>query len=278
VLLDGERRQNGERGRAMKKPIALMLSLCAATTLAQGPPAERADVSGNDAAIDERAIATLTKMTDFLKTLQTFRIDSESSKDEIVDTDMKIQKIATSEMTVRRPDRFHAQTRSDDRDLDFFYDGQTLTVFSVRQNYYAATAVPPTIVRTLDAARARYGIELPLADFIQMAAGEDFRSSIIRAGYIGTSRIDGVECDHLAIRQADVDWQVWIEKDDTPVPRRLVVTTKTETTQPQFIAMLTWDLSPQIDDTQFTFTPPPHATRIMFARKKAAEATSGGRP
>ena len=264
----------------MKKPIELVLSLslCAATTLAQGPPAERADVSGNDAAIDERAIATLATMTDFLKTLRTFRIDSESSKDEIVDADMKIQKVATSEITVRRPDRFHAQTRSDDRDIAFFYDGRTLTVFSGRQNYYATTAAPPTVARTLDAARARYGIDLPLADFIQMAAGEDFRSSIIGAGYIGTSRIDGVECDHLAIRQADVDWQVWIEKDDTPVPRRLVVTTKTETTQPQFIAMLTWDLSPQIDDTQFTFTPPPHAIRIMFGRKKAAEETSGGRP
>jgi hypothetical protein len=54
-----------------------------------------------------------------------------------------------------------------------------------------------------------------------MAAGEDFRSSITGAGYLGTSRIDGVECDHLAIRQADVDWQVSIETDPTPVPRRL---------------------------------------------------------
>jgi hypothetical protein len=260
------------------KQIVLMLSLCAATTLAQAPPAERPDVVGNDAAVEERAIASLAKMTDFLKTVQTFSIDSESSKDEIVDTDMKIQKMATSEITVRRPDRFHAQVRSDDRDLDFFYDGQTLTVFSVRQNHYATTPVPPTIARTLDAARARYGIDIPLADFLQMAAGEDFRSSITGAGYIGTSRIDGVECDHLAIRQADVDWQVWIEKDQTPVPRRLVVTTKAEPTQPQFVATLTWNLSPQINEKQFTFTPPPNASRIMFARKKAAEETSGGRP
>ena len=260
------------------KQIVLMLSLCAATTLAQAPPAERPDVGGNDAAVDERAIASLAKMTDFLKTVQTFSIDSESSKDEIVDTDMKIQKMATSEITVRRPDRFHAQVRSDDRDLDFFYDGQTLTVFSVRQNHYATTPVPPTIARTLDAARARYGIDIPLADFLQMAAGEDFRSSIGGAGYIGTSRIDGVECDHLAIRQADVDWQVWIEKDQTPVPRRLVVTTKAEPTQPQFVATLTCNLSPQINEKQFTFTPPPNASRIMFARKKAAEETSGGRP
>jgi hypothetical protein len=260
------------------KPIVLMLSLCAATMLAQGPPAERPDVAGNDAAVDERAIAALATMTDFLKTLQTFSIDSKWSKDEIVDTNMKIQKMATNEITVRRPDRFHAQMRSDDRDLDFFYDGKTLTVFSVRQNYYATTAVPPTVARTLDAARARYGIDIPLADFLQMAAGEDFRSSIIGAGYIGTSRIDGVECDHLAIRQAEVDWQVWIEKGQTPVPRRLVVTTKTEPTQPQFIATLTWNLSPQIDEKQFTFTPPPNASRILFARKKPAEETSGGRP
>ena len=120
----------------------------------------------------------------------------------------------------------------------------------------------------LDATRARHGIELPLADFIQMAAGEDFRQSIIGAGYIGTSRIAGVDCHHLAIRQADVDWQVWIENSQTPVPRKLVITTKTEPTQPQYMATLAWDLAPRIDDSLFSFTPPPTASRIMFARAK----------
>jgi hypothetical protein len=53
-----------------------------------------------------------------------------------------------------------------------------------------------------------------------MAAGEDLLQDMTAAGYIGTSWIDGVECDHVAVRQADVDWQVWIERGDTPLPRK----------------------------------------------------------
>jgi hypothetical protein len=53
-----------------------------------------------------------------------------------------------------------------------------------------------------------------------MAAGENLLQDMTAAGYIGTSWIDGVECDHVAVRQADVDWQVWIERGDTPLPRK----------------------------------------------------------
>ena len=81
------------------------------------------------------------------------------------------------------------------------------------------------------------------------------------------SRIGGVECDHVAIRQPDVDWQVWIEKGDAPLPRKVVITTKTQPTQPQYIATLKWDTSASIDRNLFAFTPPADAVRIRFARR-----------
>ena len=99
-----------------------------------------------------------------------------------------------------------------------------------------------------------------------MAAQENLLHNITAAGYIGTSRIDGTECDHIAIRQPDVDWQVWIEKGDTPLPRKVVITTKKQPTQPQFIGTLKWDINPSIDSNLFTFTPPADAIRIKFAR------------
>jgi hypothetical protein len=116
------------------KPVALILTVCTTAVLAQAPSVERPDVGGTNAAIDERAIATLARMTEHLKTLENFRISSESSRDEIVDTDMKIQKNMSSDITVRRPDRLRAHVRGDDQDLDFFYNGQTLTVFSSQKN------------------------------------------------------------------------------------------------------------------------------------------------
>jgi hypothetical protein len=241
--------------------------------MAQTPSAERNKPTGKDSAIDEKAMAALARMTDFLKTLKAFKINSESSRDEIVDTDMKIQKNASNEVSVRLPNHLYAHVQSDDHDLEFIYDGQTFTLFSAKKNYYASTNAPPTVSRTLDAIRARHGIVFPLADFIQMAAADNVMQDIIGSGYIGTSRIDGVECDHLAIRQPDVDWQVWIERSTTPLPRKLVITSKKEPTQPQYISRIGWDLSSAIDDNLFTFTPPPDAVRIKFARTNDGEQT-----
>ena len=262
------------------KRVAFALSVCALTGFAQMSSAQHPHQhqhqsphhqARSDEAIDNRAMSALTAMNDYLRTLKVFRLTSESSKDEIVDTDMKIQKNASSVMSVMLPDRLHARVQGDDRNFEFFYNGQSLTVFTSKKNVYASTPAPPTVRRMLDATRARHGIELPLADFIQMAAGEDFQQSITGAGYIGTSRIAGVDCHHLAIRQADVDWQVWIENSQTPVPRKLVITTKTEPTQPQYMATLAWELAPRIDDSLFSFTPPPTAARIMFSRAKERE-------
>ena len=156
---------------------------------------------------------------------------------------------------------------ADEQDLQFFYDGKTLTLYNAPDKVYASVEAPPTVSRTLDAIRVRYGIVFPLADFIQMSAQENLLQNITTAGYIGPSRIDGVECDHIAVRQPDVDWQVWIQKGETPLPRKVVITTKKQPTQPQYIATLKWDTSPSIDSNLFSFTPPADAVRIKFARR-----------
>ena len=207
-------------------------------------------------------------MSDYLKTLKSFRIKSEVSKDEIVDTNMKVQKNALNEVSLQLPDRFLAHIVSDEQDLDFIYDGATLTLYDKARKYYATAPAPPTVARTLDAVRARYGIVFPLADFIYMASNQNLLQNITDAGYIGISRVDGVECEHIAVRQQDVDWQVWIEKGNTPLPRKFVITTKKQPTQPQYIASLQWNLDPGFDGNLFTLTAPKDAVRIKFARAK----------
>jgi hypothetical protein len=255
------------------KRVVLLLTLSIATAMAQPASTQQRNKPSRSDEIDDRAMATLTRMSDYLKTLKTFRINSEISQDQIVDTNMKVQKNGTNETFVRMPDRLHTHLETDDHDLEFIYDGKTFTLFGVGQNFYASSPAPPTISRTLNAVRAKYGIVFPLADFIQMAGDENLLQEVTMVGYIGTSRIDGVECDHLAIRQTEVDWQVWIEKGDKPLPRRVVITTKTQPTQPQFMTTLRWDLSPTIDDNMFSFTPPTDAVRIRFGRKTEKKVT-----
>jgi hypothetical protein len=252
----------------MNRRTILILSIwCVSAVIAVAQtPQVRQKPTDTRVAIDPRAMAALSRMIDYLKTLKSFRINSEASKDEIVDSNMKIQKSASNEIFIHLPDRLFAHLKSDEQDLQFIYDGQTLTLYDLQGKYYATAPAPPTVSRTLDAVQARYGIVFPLADFIQMSVQENFLQKITAAGYIGTSSIDGTECDHVAIRQPDVDWQVWIEKGPTALPRKLVITTKTQPTQPQFIARIQWDTTSDIDSNLFTFTPPDDAVRIKFNR------------
>ena len=78
----------------MNRQIILIVTICcffSVIAVAQKPQTRQkpADQSG---AIDPRAMAALNRMNDYLKTLKTFRINTEVSKDELVDTNMKIQK------------------------------------------------------------------------------------------------------------------------------------------------------------------------------------------
>jgi len=238
----------------------------AAIAAAQAPTRQKPD--NKSGAMDPQAMAALNRMSDYLKTLKSFRINTEVSKDELVDTNMKIQKSASNEITVQSPDRLYAHVVADEQDLQFFYDGKTLTLYNAPDKVYASVEAPPTVSRTLDAIRVRYGIVFPLADFIQMSAQENLLQNITTAGYIGPSRIDGVECDHIAVRQPDVDWQVWIQKGEAALPLKVVITTKSQPTQPQFIAKLKWDTTATIDSDLFTFTPPDDAVRIKFAARQ----------
>ena len=51
---------------------------------------------------------------------------------------------------------------------------------------------------------------------------------------LGSGVIGGVECDHLAFRTKDVDWEMWIAQGDEPYPCRYVITSTHVNGAPQY--------------------------------------------
>ena len=93
-------------------------------------------------------------------------------------------------------------------------------------------APPPTLSGTaLDALTSEYDFELPLTDLLYMASGTDPGAHATEAGVIGTSVVDGVECEHLAFRSKKADWQVWIDKIDL-LPKKVAITTRDQPGRP----------------------------------------------
>ena len=82
------------------------------------------------------------------------------------------------------------------------------------------------------------------------------------------------ECDHLAFRKKDVDFEVWIAQGAQPYPCRYDITTKVVAGEPEFrIQIRNWKTGKNVAADDFSFTPPAGTARVDFAQYKKLRNT-----
>ena len=86
---------------------------------------------------------------------------------------------------------------------------------------------------------------------------------VMSGSYIGTGFVNGVECHHLAFRQAKVDWQLWVQTGDSSLPMKYIITSKWVTGAPQYsVRFQDWNTKPEISADRFVFLPPEGAKKL----------------
>jgi len=218
-------------------------------------------------AIEPEAAQILQKMSDYLGSLNRFTLSSESTIDTIMPSGQQIQLGAHVDAAIQRPNRLRLNHQGDDIDQEFYFDGNTLTLYGKQDSYYANLSVSKSvdIDTVLDLARTEVGVILPAADLFYQGAYEGLMEDVESGIVVGSSTVGGVEVHHLAFRGSEVDWQIWIEKGDKPLPRKYVITSKWIAGAPQFTAVFSdWNTAAKLDDALFIFSPPPAAQKIGF--------------
>jgi hypothetical protein len=214
---------------------------------------------------EAKAIEALTAMGKYLRSLKSYAVRAETNIDEILDNGQKIQFGGAVDYRVQMPNRLRAEVRSDRKTRDVIYDGKTITQYAPRMGYYATVDAPGTVAEALTMVDQKFDVEIPLSDLFFWGTDKSGVDDIKEAAYIGPAKIGGKSCDQYAYRQAGVDWQVWIQAGKQPLPCKMVITTTSEAAQPQYSAVLKWDLAPKFDDTTFKFAPPKGARKIAQA-------------
>jgi hypothetical protein len=226
-----------------------------------------------DQYISPEAQAVLDRMTATLRGLDSFSIDASGTRDEVVAYGYKLQNNETATLSVQRPNRLRAEVRGDLRERTFVYDGGTVSMYSGDDDAYTRTPVSANLDRLvgglLDA-----GIELPLIDVLYQGFTGTLTDAVRGGILVGESSVDGVLCDQLAFRQANVDWQLWVEKGERALPRKIVITTRYVVGDPQFQAVMRWNLQPKFNSNTFVFTPPKGAREIPFLDAAALQEGS----
>jgi hypothetical protein len=225
------------------------------------------------AGIDPQAEKLLKRMSDYLAGRQQFTAKAESTLEVVLTSGQKIQFNSPATLEVSRPNKLRAHRKSDIANQEFFYDGKTLTLYSPRENVYATAAAPPTLDETLDFAREKLDIIAPAAELLYKNAAERMLKESSSGFVVGQSVVGGVKCTHLAFRGAEVDWQIWIEDGDKPLPRKFILTSKKVAGEPQFTVLIrNWDVAPKLTNSEFSFTPPKGAKKIEFLQLTAEAA------
>ena len=218
--------------------------------------------------VDPEAIKALDSMGTYLRSLKSFQVKADVTNDDVLDDGEIVQYTSKVDLLTAKPNRLRVEVTSDDKQRLFFYDGKNFTVWGKLVNYYATVPAPPTIDKLIDDADKKFGIELPLVDLFKWGTDPEAIKRIKSAIDIGPSSIDGVTCEQYAFRQEGIDWQIWIQLGQFPLPRKFVIRSLSDEARPQHSDTLTWNLAPSFDDNAFVFDPPPDAKRIVLAEEK----------
>ena len=223
--------------------------------------------------VEPRADQILKQMSDYLKNLKQFTVTAQTSYESILDDGEKITYLNQAEIVIKRPNRLYIHRTGMIRDQEYFYDGKTFTVYGRNKNLYASAQVPPTLDQMLEYATDVLNLPAPGNDLFYSDVYEGLMSDVISGIYVGKNKIDGVLCHHLAYRGSEVDWQIWIQDGEEPLPRLYIITSKWITGAPEYsMAIRKWDVGKEIPDKRFHFVPPKGATKIRFLTAQEVES------
>jgi len=217
------------------------------------------------AGIEPQAEKLLKASMAFLAAQKRFSVDTRNTIDVVLTSGQKLQFGAVATASVQRPNKLRGERKGDLVDQVFIYDGKSLTLYNPGQKYYATVGAPGTLEAMLDFARTSLDIIAPGGDLLYANAYEILMENVTSGFVVGKSVVEGVRCDHLAFRGADVDWQIWIQEGKQPLPRKWLIITGDIAGSPEFAVVMTnWNLAPKFADGMFDFTPPKGAKKVDF--------------
>jgi hypothetical protein len=243
--------------RRTKARVARAKPACPAPTVAKAPK------------IDPKAVEVLKQMSDYLQSLDRFAVRTEGNREVVFPSGLTVDSLCATDLKVERPNHLRADIVSAKRNVQVYYDGQNVKLFSPEQKLWAEWPAPGTIGEALARAQKQYALDLPATDFLGKDAYQTMVGKASVGAYVGRSLVRGQMAHKLAFRGKDVDWQVWVKEGEQPLPLRLVIVDRAVSGSPRYEITLTdWDTAPQFDETVFNFTPPEGASRITAAEVK----------
>jgi hypothetical protein len=205
----------------------------------------------------------LKAMSDYMASQKSISFQYDSELQIVLADGQKVGLASSGTMEIGRPDRIRATRNGGFADVELNFDGKTLTLLGQDVNLYAQSKLEGSLDKLVDEIRSTYHRPVPAADLIMANPYTELMADVKDMKDLGSGVIRGQECDHLAFRNQDVDWEIWIAQGDKPYPCRYVITSTKVEGAPQYrIDVSNWKASTDASSTDFTFQAPAGAKLV----------------
>lgn len=236
------------------KACTVVLAL-AMTAGSAGISAARAD--------EAQAKKMFKAMSDYLAGQKAIALEYDSNLEVITEQNEKLGIASSGTLTLDRPDKLRATRTGGFANVELVFDGKTLMLLGKNANAYAQVDAPGTIDQLVDELRDKYRRPMPAADLLMSDPYKELMPLVVSGRDLGSGVIRGVECDHLAFRTDDVDWQIWIAQGDRPYPCRYVITSTKVKGSPQYtVDVRSWKTGAEVASTSFSAAVPAGARKV----------------
>jgi hypothetical protein len=206
----------------------------------------------------------LKAMSDYLAGQKSLSAKFDSDIEVVTPELQKIQFASSGELKMNRPDKLRIRRTGGYADVELVYDGKSVSLYGNNAKSYVQADMAGTVDQMIGALQSRSGAGMPGSDLLLSNSYDELMANVLEGKHIGQGVVDGVECEHLAFRGPDTDWQIWIETGAKPVPRKYVITSKTIAGAPQYsLKVREWKTDANAD-ADFAFKAPADATKVAL--------------
>ena len=239
---------------------AVALSMIVLLGTSAGTKAEEAD-----------AKRILKAMSEYMAAQESISFEFDATLEVVTNEEQKLALASSGTLMLKRPDKIRVTRAGGFADIEMSFDGKMLTLLGKNLNLFTQLEVPGTIDHLVDELKDTYNRPLPAADLLLSNAYDELMRDVVDVKDLGSGVVGGVECDYLAFRTKDVDWQIWIAQGKHPYPCRYVITSKHLGSMPQYtIQIRDWKTGGEVAATDFGFKNPTQAAKVELKDLKGA--------
>ena len=215
----------------------------------------------------------LKQMGAYVGSADQFTFHADVTFDHVLPSGQKVQYAASEDVVLQRPGGLYVEWSGDLGSRQFWYDGKSVTLYDPATPFYASDTAPSDIDAMLDKVVAQQGFSPPLADFLYRDPYKAVRGNVQFGVYLGQTNVNGRACHSLAFVEKNIDWQIWVDTGPQLTPCKIVITYKTQPSQPQFSAVFSdWNFAPRIAEPVFTPDLPQGLEKVPFAPVVASDS------